>query len=90
MKQPENMDSTDMTADRYVPTRDEIAAWAYAKLDELNLSHSDLEDVFECYIDPEGWQRYGGCDVYDAVHNIMDSSPDTIADALVEYEKESQ
>jgi hypothetical protein len=81
------MDSTDLCPD--APTDEDVRNWVRAKIDDLNMTPSDAEDFFECYIDPEGWFRYGP-DVYDALDYIARFDPRTLADALVQDEKENR
>lgn len=74
----------------YVPSDEEIRAWCRDRLDFYNLSHQDMEDFWESYMDPDGWLRYGGPDVYDAILYVMDRDPVTLADALLEYDRENR
>jgi hypothetical protein len=49
-----------------------------------------LSEFFECYIDPEGPFRYSGSfDAWDAVNELIESSPDLISDAINDYARDS-
>ena len=87
MRIPENMDSADLCPDG--PTEEDIRNWVRAKLDDLNMTTSDAEDFFECYIDPEGFFRYGP-DVFDALDYVAQWNPRQLAEALVQDERENR
>ena len=82
-----DFDSTDLCPDG--PSEDDIRGWAERRLDELNMDPSDAMDFFECYLDPEGWVRYG-VDVYEAIDYLLRWDPRLVADALVQDAKENR
>lgn len=88
MKAPEHMDSTDLDGD-FGPTDEQLRQWARDTLDELAMDHGEAEDFFESYLDPEGWYRYGGSDVYDAIHYLIANDPRMVCEALREYAEQT-
>ena len=90
MKQPENMDAGEMTADRHYPTEEEVRQSVRDWLDE-NDATFDAAEFFECYIDPDGPFRYcGSFDAWDGIHSLVDSDPRMMAERLREYVRDGQ